>query len=488
MALRIKSSSITWMRRSLKWLIGILLTFSLWLNWSAEFQSHQQLLVTTSSSFRPSTPHGSSSSPALAKQIKETAADIILPLENSNDKGKSDDETKIDNQINIHNSSFIRDVSTEKITTKPYFVFHIGIPKSGTTTIQCGLSKLSGELVSQDSYYYIGKPCSWVRMENGEKPIQGAYLMLELNRWKYNQAMQDLNATLNRLLHPQDERYTNGVVLSSESFCSTHWKNKQRSYDALKGLLEGYSVRIVIGYRRYFEWMPSLFYQHNHRKPLAQSYVEYIRTKLNTTMSHMTTDATRKWNAQFEDVYVFNIHQEGELTTNFVCQVLPGPPTNVCRKEKFLESRAAPNTASQNKTRHLMSQDIDWYRLVAAIKQLGWNVSKPDYKSIKWLYDTFKTTHREEYQSLQSCLTVEDQERLLNLSLAMEEELVATATATGNNKHLKQLLLPSSLEDHRKKFYDYVSKGRYCQLDAIRALSNTSSSFVRFALPQFADT
>ena len=195
-------------------------------------------------------------------------------------------------------------------------------------------------------------------------------------------------------------------------------------------------------------------------------------------MTHMALRATKIWSAQFDDVYVFNMHQEGELTTNFVCQVLPGPPTNVCRKE----STALSNTTIEARK----ALNMDFIRLVAAARELGWNMSKENWKNTKPLYETFQTTHPVEYQSLLSCLTEDEQEKLLNLSLAYEKELVATATANGNNKHLEELLLPSKLEEHREKFYKHVRKGKFCEFEAVRALSNTSSLFVRYVFPNFA--
>ena len=403
----------------------------------------------------------------------------------------------LDNQISIHNSSFIRDVSTEKITTKPYFVFHIGIPKSGTTTIQCGLTKLSGELASQDSYYYIGKQCAWQGvkhgLKNGETPFDAHTLAARLSQGKMEGILKTLNATLNRHLHRQVGGSTAGIVLSSENMVTYRFQTRQSTFDFLKGLLEGYSVRIVIGYRRYFEWMPSLFYQYNLQEPLAQSYVEYIRRKLNTTTSHMTTDATRKWNAQFEDVYVFNMHQDGDLVTNFVCQALPGPPTHVCRTllvdtstNKATNATASYNDTSPNNKNRNVAKDINWLRLVAVARESGWkNTTEEEWERSQSRFEVFQTNHPEEYQSFLSCLTKEEQEQLLNLSLAYEKELVATATATVDkkNKHLGKLLSPSNVEDHRQNFYEHVRKRKYCEMDVYRALSNTNSSFFRFVLP-----
>eukprot|EP00536_Pseudo-nitzschia_multiseries_P008583 jgi/Psemu1/305814/fgenesh1_kg.220_\ len=68
-------------------------------------------------------------------------------------------------------------------STRPYFILHIGPPKTATTFIQCGLQKLSKELADDDSYYFVGKHCAWSHstMENGEKSIPGHFLIMGLN-------------------------------------------------------------------------------------------------------------------------------------------------------------------------------------------------------------------------------------------------------------------------------------------------------------------
>lgn len=409
----------------------------------------------------------------------------------SNDSSGVSEATTQSNNNNNKNNYYYNNTKP-----KPHFVLHIGIPKSGTTTIQCNLIKLSKELALQDSYYYIGKPCegSKVKLKNGEKILKAHWT--DLNKaWLYTTG-KELNEILNKHLHRTRQdgvNSTSGIILSSEVLGSKKFSASQVSFDRLKLLLVGYSVRIVVGYRRYFEWLPSYFFQTHFLEPLEESYIDYLRQRIHSTINktHLTNRAIKIWSAQFDDLYVLNMHQEGDLTTNFLCEALPGPPTNLCRERISIESQGSHNHADTSMQR--VALDMNWLRLVAATRQLGWSFDgeKEPWKIAHEQYRTFPKTYPTEYQSLVSCLTEEEEEKLLDLSLTYEKEVVATATASGhnnnnNNQHLEDLLLPSKLEDHRKTFYEHARKGKYCEFDAVRALSNTSSLFVRSVFPKFA--
>ena len=52
-----------------------------------------------------------------------------------------------------------RDTNTTRPTQqrdRPYFVFHIGPPKTATTSLQWALTRYK-EVLTRDSYYYLGQ-------------------------------------------------------------------------------------------------------------------------------------------------------------------------------------------------------------------------------------------------------------------------------------------------------------------------------------------
>ena len=459
--------------------------------------------------------------PVQHKQIQLSSSETTI--DNFDDDDDDDDDDDNGDYASISNdSSGVSEATTQSSSSsnnnnnnnnyyynntkpKPHFVLHIGIPKSGTTTIQCNLIKLSKELALQDSYYYIGKPCDGIssNLNNGEKILKAHWS--DLGKKWLDTTGKELNETLSKHLHRTRQdgvNSTSGIILSSEVLGSKKFSATQKSFNRLKSLLGGYSVRIVVGYRRYFEWLPSFFFQQNFLEPLEVSYIDFLRQQVHATNdTHLTNRAIKIWSAQFDDLYVLNMHQEGDLTTNFVCEALPGPPTNLCRELRSTESQGSHNHTTTKKkatSKQRVGRDMNWLRLVAAVRQRGWKFGKEEkkpWKIAKEQYRNFPKTYPTEYQSLVSCLTEEEEEKLLDLSLTYEKEVVATATASGhnnnnnnNNQHLEDLLLPFKLEDHRKTFYEYARKGKYCEFDAVRALSNTSSLFVRSVFPKFATT
>ena len=77
---------------------------------------------------------------------------------------------------------------------KPWLIVHIGPPKTGSTTIQCGLQKLSKLLADQDKYYFLGKHCAdaSTQFNNGEQdvePFQPSYYAMGST---YNKTMRKM--------------------------------------------------------------------------------------------------------------------------------------------------------------------------------------------------------------------------------------------------------------------------------------------------------
>ena len=138
-------------------------------------------------------------------------------------------------------------LNVPKNSSKPYFVFHVGPPKTATTTIQCGLSDVSGLLASKDSYYYLGKPCGAASLRNNETALRGHYLQYELDAGRLGYVGTRLEFRLKWHLSRG-----NNIVFSVETF----GLKTNQGWDALLSLLKDWNVRIVVAYRRYYEWIP----------------------------------------------------------------------------------------------------------------------------------------------------------------------------------------------------------------------------------------
>ena len=79
-------------------------------------------------------------------------------------------------QLDTNNTRNNTHRTTATKPTRPYFILHVGPPKTATTTIQCGLNFYNELLAKEDNYYYLGQHCATSReknrtMANGENPI-----------------------------------------------------------------------------------------------------------------------------------------------------------------------------------------------------------------------------------------------------------------------------------------------------------------------------
>lgn len=230
------------------------------------------------------------------------------------------------------------------LPSKPYFVLHIGPPKTATTTIQCGLETLSAKLVKEDSYFFIGKRCPHTNetMANGETGIPGHHLMMGLINANPN------SRGFEKLKERMEFHYSKGnnMIFSLEAM-SNHLEDKPKTWELLLSLFESWNVRVVVGYRHYFDWIRSMYFQQHIGKkytekwphqnglehPAFQEYLSYHLDRwTNNNPSndgysfgqHLSLYALQYFQEHFDDVQVFNLHQDGDVLTNFICQMLPG--------------------------------------------------------------------------------------------------------------------------------------------------------------------
>ena len=324
-------------------------------------------------------------------------------------------------------------------TSKPLAIIHVGPPKTATTTIQvrpsvqwglsflsivntsrsfphvststiqqCGLDRLSGKLARKDNFFYLGNACrvgKAVRMNNDVESLQLFQLIWELqNGDDINPQQQSSLLNQTKASLEEHRRQHHNIILSSEHFTSQvlHWHGDDRGIDddiffnRLKLLLEGFDVKVVIGYRHYFEWLSSIYYQHHHHDDrylqwhdkhggvmqhpsfhqFAKQHVdawEQIREMATsnsiasnsdlTYIVHPTIQALRRLSQHFDDIVLLNLHdsedkEDGGIELNtynattaafspltqFVCDMLPSAH-EACRalREKgtdyFLPSR-----------------------------------------------------------------------------------------------------------------------------------------------------
>ena len=156
----------------------------------------------------------------------------------------------------------------------PWFVLHIGPPKTATTSIQCGLERHALRLAKTDGYHYLGggcgKPMTAYYMPNGEAIISRLYVISQLNvKRKQGKHVAELIAR-SRYLRQKGR----SVILSSELFQSKLSSTPMTMNKLSRTLMSqatgaGFSpekVRIVLAYRHFVDWLPSYYFQKHSMK------------------------------------------------------------------------------------------------------------------------------------------------------------------------------------------------------------------------------
>ncbi len=391
--------------------------------------------------------------------------------------------------INDYNST-----TTQKFieggSNRPFFVLHVGPPKTATTTIQCGLDAWSLELAQQDSYYFLGKRCPYSNgtMDNGESGIPGHHLMMGLiNANPHSRGFEKLKARMEHHLS-----HGNNIILSIEAM-SNHLEDRPETWDLFLSLFRGWNVRIVVAYRHYFDWIRSMYFQQHigkkyrelwpHQKglahPLFHEFLHYHLDRWEKGESsndghswgqHLSLYAIQYFSKHFRDVQVFDLHQQGDVFTNFICQMIPGA-TNTChhlRKKASLESNMMKRE----------SHSFDADRLALAAYNEGIlhkNIRRTDavQKVANYLLSTDDLSDRNHLVCLSDGLKA----RFLNASLWFESEVALSKSKGGDI----QTVFHRNVVDHIQSFHKAVDGAKFCEVntESILMLENWRTFFAK---------
>jgi len=267
-------------------------------------------------------------------------------------------------------------------------------------------------------------------------------------------------------------------VLSSEEFAQP-----SVNISRLKNALEPkYKVTIIVVYRRYFEWMASL-YSELHKKPLKNevylqslqafeancpSFVQWIRPILTSLIrtgkgdSHLDSTTllpstvAARYQEYFNDVRILNMHEDEPFAVRFFCNMLYTKSDTVCQKVK-----RSNNVFKALNTR---ATDLgDGVRLRSAAKAKG-IIRKLDMIGVKQV-QSFIAQNK---GLPRNCLRTEEVDFLWQFSLKQEKKMTPTwfARSGGGEPNLKAA------------FEKFQEKGVLCSLNVTAVL--TDSLFLEF--------
>lgn len=349
--------------------------------------------------------------------------------------------------------------------TRPFFILHVGLHKTGTTAIQRFMTENEQALLEMDNYKSL-------TIQNSDlvKGIRFCFLQEKFDRIPMNRTCYESN--LDSLL----DLGANGtnILLSQEDFSSFDFSTE--SWKTLyQTLQEHFRVRVVVYYRRHFERLASVRNQMykwvdgdartNGRRNLltlwpqeggiaTPTFSSYFSSTVNRDITDLMrmpargkAQANRIFNVLYQlgeqssyPIMVRNFHCE-DVLEDFFCYTVP----NADQTCQSLQN----NTLSDTDLVNPSVDDHDYDIIALEAKKQGLLQRTVTRGQVK--------DRAKEYQEMvlnmtvhdlpQVCLTPTQQEELRNLSYAIE-----------------MLVMPSMNETHDEAFTK--AAGKFCSVDA----------------------
>lgn len=243
---------------------------------------------------------------------------------------------------------------------RPHLVIHVGPPKTATTTLQTALTHLQNRL-SDDNYVYAGRYYNPFVNSSGtliynRTDSDLVKMMKTMFSKKTCERAVRRNASLTtctvEFLQELD-RYKGGqnLLISDEALASRSFE-EPRAFAALREAVQtGRDPLIIIGYRRFFQWMRSDIHQQFRFDRKIRKVDEWPGPKTAgrkvpdifpilyrnypNTIKYTTSDRNRI--EPYIPVQIFNMHGNyGSIISQFACNMLPDAP-QTCQASKGLE-------------------------------------------------------------------------------------------------------------------------------------------------------
>ena len=361
---------------------------------------------------------------------------------------------------------------------KNHLVFHVGPPRTGTTTLQTELTQLESFLL-KDKYFYAGRyyhpfvgPRGNLVLNRTESDLLGiARTMLQRKTCK----LKPMKLCLGKFKKELEKYRGQNVILSDDIWGNMLGFRSWEEYQAIQDAVgDDWEVTIVVGYWPFFQWIRSTLSQYNRMdRPdrwknswPGQGGGRKVRTLFPELYQH------RNWykaGFPFVDSVVHNtkdrVHlrlmhlDQGDesLRTKFVCNMLPSAP-KTCAESRRLDVNVGDSKMHVNENVRHFHYDILATR--AAELQLidTEQHSRPDIRNALHNF-TENLLGKSHMQLNLSCPTRDQLYDLLQLTLDLEEECLG--------KEWAAKLETKTREDYRAEVADQV----FCTVDADATLS-----------------
>jgi hypothetical protein len=379
---------------------------------------------------------------------------------------------------------------------RPRLVLHIGPHKTATSTIQCELTFLRETLRSAATHEYIGRiyrECRPNHNNNKDEEEQRTSSFVSnvvdtrrliscLDKHSQDKPCSDkkdwkrFEILLERLA--ESERH---VIMSDEAF------SRIKATDSNLALLSAtlskrFQVQVVIVYRRYWEWLLSMYNEKYKPLPRRQKYQKWpdeggiaVRTfpdyyrRLNNKGQgiggyqlaaeredvHPAEYLKRLFGKHFGEVVLFNMHRQeegGDLSRNFIGQIFP-ETRDVLQKQRD-HPTGRPNP----------SMNLDYDLLAVAAREHGLlkNNASLQRREVARAVAVLLQKLPPNATALE-CLTAQEEAALLNRSLFLEHHLFPNQSDA-----------EAALQQHRSEFAKASQLVKFCNVDTAQAMEDAS--------------
>jgi hypothetical protein len=395
----------------------------------------------------------------------------------------------------------------EEYKEKPWLILHIGPPKTGSTSIQCGLHKYSKELADLDKFYYMGNKCDKgdAVMPNNETFVRTAWMSYYMNgNYDPNIEHHIEDDVLPRIA--EHRRQGHNVIISGEHFFDTAGINDPESWNRFKNLSEGFQFKAIMVNRILLDWIPSFYFQAYRSSedniPTFLSFLDgafkvWTEGKLRAirfgTGSVNFLPKAEAWHSHFSlDIMDFHsTDNDGDIFHNLVCQYLPNA-TKTCnilnaQKEELRKAKATSVTSKTGVIHANPGGSLDVQRIFAQAKKdpvtsryINSTSSLKEKQGFlknakKVLMGVLSATPEHFYHE---CISLEASNTLKNVSSHVMQRLLEMKTG----KSIGDAEIKSIAASQEKFFQKNLVSGKYCDLDVEKLFMNDTivSKLVNF--------
>ena len=365
-------------------------------------------------------------------------------------------------------------LNEDSLPYRPKLILHVGPPKTGTTSIQCGLSRFSGELAKMDNYYYMGTKCPEgsseydIQKQTGSEPMKPLFEI-----YAYIPTHRDLPSHVAEKLDLH-HRQKHNIIISAEKFSILDDSEKTLSHMQSLFPPDKWDIQVIVTYRRYYEWIPSIWYQKfvgKYRGQISDVFLRRMKHYPSTTIEqiilkeHPTIYSAltygKKFPVTFFDFHQSNDNNDGDdLVTNFICHAIPDAH-GTC--ELIHQS----NITHENMR---ISNDQNAWLLQREAHERGLLGKRINKRITDAITSKFNAMYNDTKPVPQICMKEEDEQLLWKTSYAAEKYIMIDNPALFSRmflgKEIDKILNETELKKrHLSNFQEFKQRGKLCNID-----------------------